>query len=78
MIDPDSGQTLPLATRIQSTLEALVPFAERLHTQEALCTLNHIVVQQDEESAWLRQVFADSEDLSEVVHLSTERWKTLA
>lgn len=77
VIDPDSGQALPLATRIQSTLEALVPFAERLHTREALRTLNHIVIQQDEESAWLRQVFADSEDLSEVVHLSTERWKTL-
>ena len=76
VIDPDTGQAIPLAQRIQATIAALGPLTERLRTREALDQILQIVMQYNEESTWLREIYMNCDDLSEVVYLSTERWKT--
>lgn len=77
VIDPDSGEAIALAERIHKTVDTLMPLAERLNAHEALYSLRQVVARQDEESSWLRAIYARADDLSEVVEQSVERWKTL-
>lgn len=74
VIDPESEQAMPLAQRIQDTIERLRPHAVLLGSESMLDAIGERVARHTEDSAWLRDIYRDSGNLSEVVRRSVERW----
>lgn len=75
MIDPESSVAVPLGEHISSTIEQLMPYARKLDTVSALQTIGLRMARQSEDSAWLRGVYRDCGNLSEVVRRSAGRWR---
>ena len=74
MVNPEDRAIVPLGGRILQTIERLMPIAQTLGSTWALSQLAQHVAAQTEDSDWMREVFAETSNLSEVVRLSALRW----
>ena len=73
LIDAKTGVSRPLGDDLRDTLEALVPHAQMLGSQDALEALD-AMADEGNDAAWLRQTFADTSTLTDVVRRQSERW----
>jgi carboxylate-amine ligase len=74
VIDPDAQTAMPLSQRIQDTIDDLMPYAKTLSAEGELDTIRLRAAQQTDDSGWLRDIHHASENLSEVVRSSVDRW----
>jgi carboxylate-amine ligase len=70
---PD-GTIQTLGSVILSSLDRLMPQAQKLGSAWALNKLKERVMSGSEDSLWLRGIYQDTGNLSEVVRRSTELW----
>ena len=73
LIDAKTGVSRPLGDDLRDTLEALVPHAQMLGSQDALEALD-AMADEGNDAAWLRRTFADTSTLTDVVRRQSERW----
>ena len=73
LIDAATGRSRPLADDLRETLEALAPHAEALGSQDALAALAETVARGND-ATWLRQVYAETGTLTDVVRRQSARW----
>ena len=74
VIDPATGSVASLGQRIEHTLDCIAPWFEKLESQWALHALRAKVRAPQEDADWLREIYASSASLPEVVRRSTLRW----
>jgi glutamate---cysteine ligase / carboxylate-amine ligase len=74
VVNPDDHAIVPLGGRILKTIDRLMPVAERLNSTWALNQLAQRIKAQTEDSDWMREIYAENSNLSEVVRLSALRW----
>src|SRR5690242_288957 len=73
LADAKSGRSRPLGDDLRDTLEALVPHAQMLGSQEALEALD-AMIDEGNDAAWLRRTFTNASTLTDVVRRQSERW----
>ncbi len=74
VIDPATRTIQSLKEKISATLEMLAPFFVNLESSWALLALQAKVSEPQEDADWLREVYAESASLPEVVRRSALRW----
>jgi glutamate---cysteine ligase / carboxylate-amine ligase len=73
LIDARAGVTRTIGEDLRETLRELAPHARMLGSEDAFAALN-ATVQQGNHAAWLREVFAETETLPDVVRRQAELW----
>ena len=73
LIDAATGRSRPLGDDLRDTLEALVPHAQMLGSQEALEALD-ATIDAGNDAAWLRRAFAETSTLTDVVRRQASLW----
>lgn len=73
LIDAASGAARPLAEDLRETLNRLASHAHALGSHDALAALT-AMLEQGNDAAWLRQAFADTATLTDVVRRQSARW----
>jgi glutamate---cysteine ligase / carboxylate-amine ligase len=74
VIDPSSGSVASLGEKIEHTLNQIAPWFEKLESQWALRALREKISEPQEDADWLREIYASSASLPEVVRRKTLRW----
>jgi carboxylate-amine ligase len=74
IIDPYTRTRRPLAEDVTCTIDAVLPFAQDAAAREALEGLQDDAHARRTHSGWLREQFAQTESLREVVRRQAERW----
>jgi carboxylate-amine ligase len=73
LIDARAGVTRTIGGDLRETLRELAPHARMLGSEDAFAALNATVAQGNH-AAWLREVFAETETLPDVVRRQAELW----
>jgi carboxylate-amine ligase len=73
LIDAKTGGSRALGDDLRDTLEALVPHAQMLGSQEALEALD-AMIDTGNDATWLRRAFAETSTLTDVVRRQSGRW----
>jgi carboxylate-amine ligase len=73
LVDATSGRSRPLAEDLRETLAALAPHAQALGSEDAFAALA-ACIEQGNDAAWLRQAFAETETLTDVVRRQSALW----
>jgi carboxylate-amine ligase len=73
LVDAASGRARPLADDLRETLERLAPHAQTLGSQDAFTALA-ACIEQGNDAAWLRQAFAETQTLTDVVRRQSALW----
>jgi glutamate---cysteine ligase / carboxylate-amine ligase len=74
VIDPVTGSVASLGERIDHTLNRIAPWFEKLDCPWALRALQEKISAPQEDADWLREIFAESASLPEMVRRSAMRW----
>jgi carboxylate-amine ligase len=75
LVDPSGGRHVSVRDDLLETLERLAPVATELGTAMPLLSLAGLAARQVNDSRWLRERFAESKSLDDVVRLQAARWK---
>jgi carboxylate-amine ligase len=75
LVDPSGGRHVSVRDDLLETLERLAPVATELGTAMPLLSLAGLAARQVNDSRWLRERFAQSKSLDDVVRLQAARWK---
>jgi carboxylate-amine ligase len=75
LVDPSRRRHVSVRDDLLETLERLAPVAAELGTAMPLSSLAGITARQANDSRWLRERFAESKSLDDVVRLQAARWK---
>ena len=73
LVDATSGRSRPLSDDLRETLAILAPHAQALGSQDAFAALA-ACIEQGNDAAWLRQAFAETETLTDVVRRQSALW----
>jgi glutamate---cysteine ligase / carboxylate-amine ligase len=74
MVTLPDGSIQTLGAKIAATIDRLAPQGRKLGSDWALEKLKNRVTEGSEDSLWLRSIYADTGNLSEVVRRSTDLW----
>ena len=74
IIDPYARRRLALGEDVADTIDAVLPFAQDEAAREALLSLQDDARRRRTDSGWLREQYAQTESLPEVVRRQAERW----
>jgi carboxylate-amine ligase len=74
IVIPSTGESISLADDLRATLRMLVPYAKELGSQDALESLQAMIVGSDNDAAWLRRRFEESGTLPDVVRQQAALW----
>jgi carboxylate-amine ligase len=73
LVDAASGRARPLADDLRETLELLAPHAQSLGSRDAFAALA-ACIERGNDAAWLRQAFAETQTLTDVVRRQSALW----
>ena len=73
LVDAASGRARPLAEDLRETLVLLAPHAQALGSQDAFAALA-TCIEQGNDATWLRQAFAETQTLTDVVRRQSALW----
>jgi carboxylate-amine ligase len=74
LVDPYTRHQSRLREDLLAALTRIAPDAEAMGTREALAELDRIAKTEMNDARWLRERYADSRSLNDVVRLQSERW----
>jgi carboxylate-amine ligase len=73
LIDAKRGDARPLADDLRETLDTIAPHAQMLDSEPALAALR-ATLDDGNDATWLRQMFAETVTLTDVVRRQAELW----
>jgi glutamate---cysteine ligase / carboxylate-amine ligase len=74
VVNTETRAIEPIHTRILATIDRLLPLGDGLKSRWALEKLRARVVSKTEDAHWMRKIYQESANLSEVVRLSALQW----
>jgi carboxylate-amine ligase len=75
MIDPHSHEHLPIHQDIIATCERLEPHAEALESTQAIAQVAQWAKARASDARWMREQYAASESLSDLMWKQSQRWR---
>jgi carboxylate-amine ligase len=75
LVEPYARKHMRLGDDLMATLDRLLPASVELGTTEALRALSILTAGQLNDSRWLRETFAQTKSMNDVVRLQAARWK---
>ncbi len=76
LVDPYSHKHMRLREDLLETLDRLLPASVELGTTEALRALHKLTADQQNDSRWLRETFAETKSMNDVVRLQAGLWRS--
>ncbi len=76
LVDPYSRQQTRLRQDLMATLARIAPDAGAMGTQAAMAALDKAATTESNDTRWLRERYAETRSLNDVVRLQSERWGT--
>jgi len=74
LVDPYTRAPMRLREDLMATLTRIAPDAEAMGTREALGALDRIAKTESNDTRWLRERYAETKSLNDVVRLQSEKW----
>jgi len=78
LVDPYTRAPMRLREDLMASLTRIAPDAEAMGTREALAALDRIAKTEANDTRWLRERYAETKSLNDVVRLQSEKWSGTA